>query len=199
MPRSGQRPFVLGLGGTSRGGSSSERAMRVSLARAAEMGAETAVFSGEDMLLPMYSPAEIKRSPAAQRLIGLFRRADGIILASPAYHGTISGLLKNAIDYAEDLRSEPRIYWDGCAVGCICCAGGWQAAGQTLATLRAIVHSLRGWPTPMGVALNTSLPIFDAKGDLVDETARRQLELVGTQVVEFAMMRVRVRKEMNDG
>ena len=189
MRRDGQRPFILGLGGTSRNGSSSERALRVSLARAAEMGAETAVFAGEDMLLPMYSPAALERSPGAVRLIELFRRADGIILASPAYHGSVSGLLKNAIDYTEDLRADRRVYWDGCAVGCICCAGGWQAAAQTLATLRSIVHALRGWPTPMGVVLNTSLPIFDAKGELVDETARRQLELVGTQVAEFAIMR----------
>ena len=41
--------------------------------------------------------------------------------------------MKNVLDYTEDLSSDTRVYFDGLAVGCIACAGGWQAAGQTLA------------------------------------------------------------------
>ena len=117
---------------------------------------------------------------------------DGIILATPAYHGSISGLVKNALDYAEDLRSDARIYFDGCAVGCICCAAGWQAAGHTLVAMRTIAHALRGWPTPFGAMINTSLPVFDASGGL-DDSATLQLKLVGQQVAEFARMRLAAR------
>lgn len=190
MAETVRRPFVLGVGGTARSGSSSERALRLSLEQAEELGAQTSVFAGEDMLLPMYNPARLERTDEALRLIDLFRKADGIILASPAYHGSISGIIKNVIDYTEDLRSDRRVYWDGCSVGCICCAGGWQAAAQTLATLRAIIHALRGWPTPMGAVLNTSLPLFDETGELIDGSVQHQLALVGTQVFEFAKMRM---------
>ena len=52
-----------------------------------------------------------------------------------------------------------------------------------------VAHALRGWPTPLGAALNASQPLFDAEGRVVDEQARFQLETVGRQVVEFAQMR----------
>ena len=185
------RPFVLGVGGTTRDGSATERALRTSLAAAEVAGAETAIFSGADLAsLPMYCPGDLQRGEPAERLIRLFRRMDGIILATPAYHGSISGLVKNALDYAEDLRADARVYFDGCAVGCICCAAGWQAAGHTLVAMRTIAHALRGWPTPFGAMINTSLPVFEPSGGL-DESATLQLKLVGQQVAEFAAMRLR--------
>jgi FMN reductase len=181
-------PFIVGLGGTTRVGSSSEKALTVSLKAAEELGAETAMFSGPALVLPMYAPDVADRTPAALDLVKALRRCDGIIVASPAYHGSISGLIKNALDYAEDLRTDERVYLDGVAFGCIACAGGWQAAGQTLAALRAIAHALRGWPTPLGGMLNTSTPLFDPKGGCTDLSAKFQLENVGKQVVLFAKM-----------
>ncbi|MBB6424687.1 NAD(P)H-dependent oxidoreductase [Sphingopyxis sp. JAI128] len=47
------------------------------------------------------------------------RAADGIIVASPAYHGTVSGVAKNALDYVRDLVSEAQPYFDGRAAGLI--------------------------------------------------------------------------------
>lgn len=185
------RPFIVGIGGTTRNGSSSERALRAALAEARTLGADTAIFAGEELQVPMYSPGLPERTANAARLVDLFRRADGFILASPAYHGSLSGLLKNVLDYTEDLRSDRRIYWDGCPVGCICCAGGWQAAAQTLTALRTIVHALRGWPTPLGAVINTSLPVFDDKGRIADGAVARQLRTVAEQVVEFAVARGR--------
>ncbi|NDH52463.1 MAG: hypothetical protein EBY24_10805 [Betaproteobacteria bacterium] len=94
--------------------------------------------------------------------------------------------MKNVLDYTEDLREDERVYWDGCAIGCICSAGGWQAATQTLNALRSIIHALRGWPTPLGAVLNTSLPIFDEKGVITDQVILHQLRTVATQVVQFS-------------
>jgi FMN reductase len=157
--------------------------------RLADGGAETQSIAGPELDLPMYNPGSTLRVPAAERLVNLLRRCDGVIIASPAYHGSISGLVKNALDYTEDLRSDPQIHFDGLAVGCIACAGGWQAAGQTLAALRAIAHALRGWPTPLGVMLNTSLKLFDENGDCLDLSAKMQPETAGRQVLEFAKHR----------
>ena len=184
------RPFILGLGGTAREGSASERAMRVALEHAQALGADTEVFAGSDLLLPHYRPGNTGRTAGAARLVELFRRADGIILCSPAYHGSTSGLIKNAIDYSEDLRRDERVYWDGRAIGCICCAGGWQGGAQVLATLRAVAHALRGWPTPFGAIVNTTLPAFDTDGKVVDTGIRQQLQTVGAQVVDFAIMKL---------
>jgi FMN reductase len=180
--------FILGLGGTTRAGSSSERALRVSIEAAQAEGAETSMLRGCDLSLPMYSPAERWRTPEADRLVALLRRCDGLIIASPSYHGGVSGLVKNALDYTEDLSGDERAYLDGIAVGLIVCAAGWQGAVQTLGALRAIVHSLRGWPTPLGAVLNTAQPAFDGQGFCVDPTTKVQLETVGRQVVRFSEM-----------
>ena len=164
--------------------------MSLSLKAAADAGAETLLLSGPSLELPMYAPERKERSPEALRIIEAFRRCDGVIIASPAYHGSISGLIKNALDYTEDLSGDKRVYFDGCAIGLIVAAAGWQAAGQTLAALRAIAHSLRGWPTPLGVMLNSTTAPFDKEGTCVDLNAKFQLETVGRQVVEFARMQM---------
>lgn len=180
------RPFIIGIGGTTRAGSSSEKALMVSLRAAEAEGAEIACVTGAALDLPMYAPERTERSSGAADLVRLIRRCDGVIVASPAYHGSLSGLVKNALDYAEDCSRDPRPYFDGCAVGLIACAAGWQGAGQTLAALRAIAHSLRGWPTPLGAMLNTSTRLFDDTGQCLDLSAKFQLETVGRQVVQFA-------------
>lgn len=183
-------PVILGIGGTTRAGSSSERALAVAMGAARAAGARTIMFSGPQLVLPMYSPDTLQRSEEAKRIVEGFRRCDGIIISSAAYHGSISGMLKNALDYAEDLRTDRRIYFDGVAVGCIACAAGWQAAGSTLTALRSIAHALRGWPTPLGATLNTSVKLFDEKANCTDLSSKFQLETVGQQVVEFARLRL---------
>lgn len=185
----GKRSLILGVGGTPRSGSTTERALAVCLAAAEAAGADTVMISGPDLMLPMYNPGQMPSSPEAERLVDLYGRCDGIVIASPAYHGSLSGLVKNALDYAEELRKAERVYFDGLAVGLIACAAGWQATGQTLAALRSIAHALRGWPTPMGAALNTSTKLFDDGGACIDLSSRFQLETVGQQVVRFARMR----------
>lgn len=115
------------------------------------------------------------------------RHADGLLLAAPGYHGTISGLVKNALDYLEDLSKDRRPYLDGRAVGLIATAYGDQATMSTMQTLRSIVHALRGWPTPMGATIRTFPGLFSVDGECLDDRARLQLELVGQQVVHGAM------------
>lgn len=183
------RPLIVGLGGTTRPGSSSEKALGVSLRAAERSGARTLLIDGARLDLPTYAPERKERSAAALALIAALRECDGLIIASPSYHGSVSGLVKNALDYTEDLAQDERVYLDGCAVGLISCGAGWQGAGHALTTLRSIAHSLRAWPTPMGAMLNTTMRVFDDKGECVDASASFQLETVGRQVVEFANMR----------
>jgi FMN reductase len=85
---------------------------------------------------------------------------------------------------------------DGVPVGLIATAYGWQATGSTLATLRSIVHALRGWPTPLGAAINSSGGIFKG-GECSDAGAASQLDLVGRQVYEFARLRIQDPSVMN--
>ena len=183
-------PFIVGIGGAYNVGSSTEHALIVALKSAEQSGARTRLFGGEVLQrLPHYMTPGTADSADGKELVAAIRAADGVIIASPGYHGSISGLVKNAIDYIEETSKDARVYLDGIPVGLIATAYGWQATGTTLATLRSIVHALRGWPTPLGAAINSSGKIFK-DGVCTDEGAARQLELVGKQVYEFARLRI---------
>jgi FMN reductase len=180
-----RRPFIVGLGGTLSESSSSERALRHVLAAAAGRGARTELFAGRSLDLPMYTVDRSQRSSAAIALVDALAQADGVIIATPGYHGGISGLVKNALDYIEDLRDHERPYLDGRAVGCIVCAYGWQATTTTLVSLRSTVHALRGWPTPLGVAINSAQTVFDEGGRVDNEQCAQQLRALSHQVLDF--------------
>lgn len=185
---SGEQPLVVGIGGSPRRGSSSEQALRSCLGVAQELGARTECFAGAAINLPMYAPGDDKRTEEPPSFVDALRRADGLVIAAPGYHGAISGLVKNALDYIEDLREDERPYLDGRAVGCVSVAAGSQAAVGTLIGLRAVVHSLRGWPTPLGVPVNSQLVEFDAEGVCADQAVAAQLRAMCEQVLDFARM-----------
>jgi FMN reductase len=178
-------PYIVAVGGTLRPGSSTEKAMLHVLRAADRAGARTRLISGPALQLPMYQPENPDRSEAARDLVAQLAQADGIILGSPGYHGSISGLIKNALDYAEDLRTDARPYFSGRAVGCIATAGGWPGAVNTLGALRDIVHALRGWPTPLGAAINSSEHVFDERGDCLVPRIAQILDLIAGQVIDF--------------
>jgi FMN reductase len=187
--RPARTPLIVGLGGSEREGSVTEACLRETLQAAEQSGARVKVFSAGALDLPMFNPTISDRSERAVALVEAARECDGLVLASPAYHGGLSGLVKNALDYLEDLHDDPRPYLDGRAVGCVVCAYGGQATATTLASLRNIVHALRGWPTPLGVTVSSEpVPVRD--GMVTDEQLRSRLHIMGRQVVEFAQARV---------
>src|ERR1700745_55119 len=103
----GQTPHIVGIGRTTREGSSTEKALRYSLKMCEKAGATTAIFTGRDLAgLPMYAPEHPERHEGGTARSAELRKADGVIVASPGYHGTIAGIVKNALDYTEDMRED---------------------------------------------------------------------------------------------
>lgn len=151
-------PHIVALGGTLRAESTTGKLLAAALAMAEARGARTTLLTGDAIAFPHYEPGNADGNAAISRYLEALRSADAIIVGSPGYHGTLSGLVKTALDYVELLRGDERVYFDGLPVGLIATAGGWQAAVSTLQALRTITHSLRGWPTPMGLAINTAEP-----------------------------------------
>jgi FMN reductase len=190
MTQIGKRPLVLGIGGTIRAGSSTELALAESLRIAAANGAETRLLGGEFLAsLPIFDPRPGETSAAQQTLADAVRAADAIIVASPGYHGSISGVVKNALDTLELTRNDAAPYFEGKPVGAIITASGWQAAGTALMSLRSIIHAMRGWPTPFGAALNAANGLFDEAGACREAKDAWQLATVADQVLDFAKMR----------
>jgi FMN reductase len=188
------RPLILGVGGTIRPGSSTERALAYALKQAEDAGAETRLLGGEFLAtLPVFDPRPGAACDPQQALAEAVRAADGVIVASPGYHGSLSGVMKNALDTLEITRDDAQPYFQGKPVGIIVTADGWQAAGTTLMAVRAIIHAMRGWPTPFGAALNAAAGLFDDEGTCRDPKDAWQLATVAEQVMDFATMRARTK------
>jgi len=183
------------VGGSLRPGSVSERVLRICADLAAGHGARTTVLTADQLDLPLYRPGAPQRPFKAQELLAALRRADGVIIATPTYHGGVSGLLKNALDYVEDLAGDTPAYLDGRVVGTV--AVGWSehGAATAVAELRTAVLCLRGWVTPMAVTVN-SVPLSNLEGLAADAALRsdprlmRRLEILVGQVVDFAGTRL---------
>jgi FMN reductase len=184
-----KQPRIVLLGGANRVDSVTERALRFTAGLLESLGASCEVFAGPELDLPMYAPERPERTPTAVRFIEALRACDGIIIAGSGYHGALSGMLKNALDYTEDMAKDAEPYFHGRVVGIIGTATSWQAIGTVLISLRSVIHALRGWPTPLGVAINTSTQPFDAAGGCVAPDVANQLMLLAKQVVEFAERR----------
>lgn len=175
--------LIVGIGGSLGPASTTNHLLRRCLEHAAARGARTAAVTGEDLRdLPIYgtdAPGE-----TAQRFVETVRLADCLVIATPGYHGGMSGLVKNALDHLEALRDDPRPYLDGRAVGAIVGASGWQASGTALVAVRSAIHALRGWPTPFGVTVNTVEQVGD--DGTFDDVVDGALDILAGQLVEFA-------------
>lgn len=183
------KPFIVGIGGTPRAGSSTERALLLALRQAESAGARTRLFGGEFLeRLPHFNPGPAGPSLEQAELADAVRAADGLILATPGYHGSLSGVVKNALDTLELTRGDPSPYFEGKPVGIIITADGAQAGGTTLMAVRGIIHAMRGWPTPYGAALNAA-NLFDPAGECREAKDAWQITTVADQVMEFAKMR----------
>jgi FMN reductase len=167
-------PHIVALGGTLRPESTTGKLLAAALRMAEARGARTTLLTGDAIAFPHYEPGSAAGNPAVEHYLRALRGADAVIVGSPGYHGTLSGLVKTALDYVEQLSRDERVYFDGLPVGLIATAAGWQASVSTLQALRTITHSLRGWPTPMGLAVNTAEP-----GDAIEKCNGAMQVMVG--------------------
>lgn len=182
----GGHGLIVGIGGTTLPGSSTERSLVAVLGTLAERGFATRLFDGAALArLPLYVPGERDRTPEEAALVAAVRSARAVVIASPGYHGSISGLVKNALDLIEETARDPRPYLSGMPVGLIATAYGWQATGSTIAALRSIAHALRGWPTPFAAAINSRATRFEEDGRCDDDGVARQLTMVADQIAGF--------------
>lgn len=180
-------PRIVGLGGSASGTSITEQLLGRCLNLAESLGARTVMLTGDQLAhLPIYTvDSPVPPDVGAERLVAAVRQADALVIATPGYHGGMSGLIKNALDHLEALRADDPPYLDGRAVGVIVAAAGWQSCGTALMSVRSAIHALRGWPTPLGVTVNSAeQPLADDGGFAPSIDAA--LRILAQQLVAFA-------------
>jgi FMN reductase len=176
---------IVGLGGSTARVSSSRAALLTALEGAADAGAETLLFDIHELGLPLYNPDENEPTEAAARLIEGCYAADGLLWSSPLYQGTISGALKNALDWLDLLGNREPPYLHDKVIGLISTAGGTQGL-QAINTMEFSVRALRGWAVPYVVPVARAPRLFDPAGHLQDAAVEAQLKTLGGEVVRVA-------------
>ncbi|MFH8716839.1 NAD(P)H-dependent oxidoreductase (plasmid) [Streptomyces zaomyceticus] len=184
-------PHIVLISGSLRPGSTCDRVADWCAERCAEQGASARVFTGAEIDFPAYRPGLGTSHAAVAGFLEELRAADGVVLVSPTYHATVSGLLKNALDYVNDIGG-PVPYLEGRPIGTVAVGAAAQGAVSTLTTLRTIGHALRGWPTPVGVAVDR-VPEAGATGEEPAPDTARLLQMV-SQVVWLGGTRAAERK-----
>jgi FMN reductase len=132
---------LVGIGGTNREGSHTLAVLKDLLSIAEERGATTDLIDVRALRLPVYEP-ELPREEQPKALLDLLpviQRADGFLIASSTYHGTISGAVKNVLDAIDLFNADERGTFAGRPVGIVSYGGA-----SSINTINAIYHSARG-------------------------------------------------------
>lgn len=176
---------IVGLGGSLARESKSRAALQRALEGAAAAGAETRLLDLRELDLPLYNPDADEPTEAAAELIQSCYLANGLIWSSPLYQGTISGALKNALDWLHVLGKRDPPYLHDKVIGLISAAGGTQGL-QAINTMEFAVRALRGWAVPYVVPIASAAGVFDSGGRIQDQAIGLQLKTLGGEVVRVA-------------
>lgn len=175
---------VVGICGSLRSRSHTRMALEISLEGARDVGAQTELIDLRDYHLVF---SDGKENPASypedvQLLKEKVSAADGIILGTPEYHGSFSGVLKNTLDLMGFEEFESKI------LGLIGVSGGKMGAVNALNGLRVVGRALHAWVLPEQVSIPEAWTLFDSSGRLQEEQLEKRLREVGRQVARFAYL-----------
>ena len=139
-------------------------------------------------VLPLFSTAGNDNDPVSL-VTGLVKNADAFILATPDYHGSMSGSMKNFLDY----------YWSefsGKLFGYICASheGGLTAMDQ----MRTAIRQCSGWSMPYGVSINGDED-FDEERNIINDKLSSRLNMLARDLVVYGkLVQEQFVKDMND-
>lgn len=176
--------LVVGISGSLRDSSYTRMAVMIALRGAQQVGARTQLIDLRDYHLAFFDGREDESSYPEDvfRLRKGVKSAHGLILATPEYHGSLSGVLKNALDLMGFEEIEGKI------IGLVGVAGGRMGAANALNSLRTIGRTLHAWVIPEQVSIPEVRKVFDESGNLKDPELEKRMKEVGRQVARFAYL-----------
>ncbi|MDP5339083.1 MAG: NAD(P)H-dependent oxidoreductase, partial [Nodularia sp. (in: cyanobacteria)] len=151
---------IVGLGGSLRPDSYTQIALKVAAQRVEALGAEVEILDLRQLNLPFCDGGkDYSEYPDVQRLRDTVSGADGLILATPEYHGGVSGVLKNTLDLMSFDELSDKV------TGVLSVLGG-QVNSNALNELRLIIRWVHGWVIPEQIAIGQAWGAFSPEGKL---------------------------------
>ena len=182
---SGLKLNVLGVGSSMRQGSYSTVALNMMLDMAKGNEAETKLLDLRQTNLPMLYAAKDDTHEIGQ-VTELVEWADAYILATPDYHGSMSGSLKNFLDY----------FWSefaGKTFGYI--VASHEKGLTVMDQMRTAVRQCYGWSIPYGISINPE-DDFNDKKEVINRKLWSRLDMLARDLVVYGKL---IRKQfVND-
>ena len=167
---------VLGVAGSTRQGSYSTQALKIALEHAKKHGAEVRLLELNRILLPIYDPSA-PVSKEVERAAEAIAWADAFILASPDYHGSMSGALKNFLDHFYE-------EFAGKMFGYI--VASHEKGLTVMDQMRTVVRQCYGWSMPYGVSVNG--PQDFTSRELVNSKLSNRLGMMSRDLVVYGRL-----------
>jgi NAD(P)H-dependent FMN reductase len=171
------RPHVVAVAGSLREESHTRRALEEALVGVEEADGRGDLLDLREYDLPVLNPDD-DPSESVERFTVRIREADAVLLGTPMYHGSYSGVLKNALDHCGFDEFETK------TVGLLAVSGGAFPI-TALEHLRSVCRALNAWVLPHQAAVPRAHSAFDEEG-LTDEGNRERVRILGERAVRYA-------------
>ena len=168
---------IVGIGGSLRADSYTMQALALAMQRVEALGAETEMLDLRELKLPFCDGGKgYPDYPDVERLQKTVSQANGLILATPEYHGGVSGVIKNALDLMSFEELSDKV------VGTISILGG-QPNSNALNELRLIMRWVHAWVIPEQIAIGQAWQAFAPDGTLKDEKLSSRFDEFASSLV----------------
>lgn len=169
---------IVGLNGSLRSSSYSAQALTIAAQRVEALGAEVEILDLRQLSLPFCNGGQdYPEYPDVEILRTTVKEANGLILATPEYHGSVSGVIKNALD----LMSFEHLA--GKVTGVISVLGG-QVNSNALNDLRLIMRWVHAWVIPEQIAIGQAWQVFSEDGKIRDEKLSQRFDKFAQSLVD---------------
>ncbi len=181
---------IIALAGSLRSQSYNKTLVKIAAKGAEEQGANVVYVDLADYPIPLFSEdLEAEGTPAAVNdLKSLFAQSQGMLIASPEYNGSISGVLKNVLDWLSRPSQGVGIgsAFDGKVAGIMAASPGGLGGLRGLGHVRDILNNLGTIVSPKQVTVPAAYGAFDDDGGLVDAELEQRVKALGAQVASMA-------------
>ena len=167
---------VMGICGSYDLDSANGRMLELILRECDNLGAETVVWDHGKRPLPLVGAKGSWDDSNVKAFQEMAVSADAYVLSSPEYHGTMSGVMKNSLDWLYSKHTSGKVF------GLICTLGG-QSSNNTLNHMRIAARWIHGWVTPEQVAVPNIKHAFEEDGSLVDESIKSRVIDMASSIV----------------
>lgn len=175
---------IVGICGSLRANGYTRYAVQSALQGAELTGAQPQLLELRNYDLPFCDGRRDESSypPDLTRLCLTVQQAHGIILGTPVYHGSYSGVLKNTLDLMGFREFEGKM------IGLVGVSGGQTGAVSALNALRTIGRTLHAWVIPEEVSIPQAWKAFDDSGRPRNPDLEKRLHALGRQVARYAYL-----------